>query len=194
MPPAGPTVSGSGFRFRPLRLEDHAPLAAVAADERYWKHLPEGARTPDQVQAFVKEAIAASSDAASGQTWWAVESPDARSFLGTANLKRIGAPADCHCSVGCTLVPDAQGQGLGTRIGWALIRAAFIEFGMHRVECTCAQDNAASCHIMRDTYGMTYEGLRRHHKKAPCGWWSSHVFSILEDEFPERDSRMREKL
>ncbi len=194
MLPAKPNLSGPGFRFRALSLDDHADLAAAAADQRYWQYLPEGPRTPDQVLAFLKDAVTISSDANGGQTWWAIEHSDSRRFLGTANLKRIGAPEDKVCSVGCTLVPDAQGQGLGTRIGWTLIRSAFVDFGMHHVECTCAEGNEMSCHIMRDVYGMTYDGLRRAQKKTPRGWWSSHVFGVAAEDFPALDAKVSEKL
>jgi ribosomal-protein-alanine N-acetyltransferase len=191
MPSAPATVvRGDGYSFRPMQTGDAGPLSAVAADERYWRYLSDGPRSPEQVTAFVDDAVARSADPASGHVWWAIEHPDTAVFLGTANLKRIGADQHRACSVGCALVPDAQGHGLGQRIGWALIALAFDTFEMHRVECTCAVENEASCHIMRDVFGMTYEGIRRDYKLTPRGWWSSHVFSILEDEFAVRDESL----
>ena len=176
-------IHGTGYVVRPLRLDDATALSEFSEDERYWRFLAEGPRTPDQVAYFVARAVALHADPENGEVWWAVEDPDTHGVIGTANLKRIGDAADRNGSVGCTLAPQAQGQGLGTTLGWALIALAFETFHLHRVECTCAVENEVSVHIMRDTYGLTYEGLRKDHHLTPRGWWSSHVFSILEDEY-----------
>jgi len=194
MTSARQSLAGPGFRFRSLRLDDHAPLAAAAADERYWQFLPEGPRTSDEVLAFLRDVTADSSEALGDQKWWAIEGPEDGQFLGTANLKRIGAEEDRCCSAGCTVVPGAQGLGIGRQVGLAIIRVAFVDYGMHRVECTCAEDNERSCHMMGEVLGLTYEGLRRAHKKTPRGWWSSHVYSVLADEFPALEKRIAEKL
>ncbi|MBT7452093.1 MAG: GNAT family N-acetyltransferase, partial [Rhodospirillaceae bacterium] len=145
--------------------------------------LADGPRTPDQVKQLVMDSVSASVRPGARQTWWAVQDPSSRAVIGTANVKHIGEKADRNGSVGCTLAPDYQGKGLGTTLGWALIALAFETFKLHRVECTCAVDNDGSVHIMRDTYGMTYEGVRRDYRYTARGWWSSHIFSILEDEY-----------
>ena len=129
------------------------------------------------------DSVSASSRPQAREKWWAVEDPASGAVIGTANLKYIGEKTDRNGSIGCTLAPDFQGQGLGTALGWALVALAFEEFNLHRVECTCAVDNDASVHIMKNIYGMTYEGVRREYRYTARGWWSSHVFSILEDEY-----------
>lgn len=176
-------AQGQGYRLRPLRLGDAKVLSEFAEDERYWLFLADGPRTPDQVRQLVMDSVSASARPDARETWWAVEDPSTQAVIGTANLKYIGEKADRNGSVGCTLAPDFQGKGLGTRLGWALITLAFESFKLHRVECTCAVDNDASIHIMKNTYGMTSEGVRREYRYTARGWWSSHVFSILEDEY-----------
>lgn len=177
------TCDGDGYRLRPLRQEDAEALAVFSKDEQYWRYLIEGPRTRAQVRVFVTHAISCTEDPDGTETWWGVDDPETDTFIGTANVKRIGESTDRHGSAGCALAPNAQGQGLGKRLGWNLISLAFERFDFHRLELTCAADNETSFHIMKDVYGFTYEGVRREHALTSRGWWSSHVFSILEDEF-----------
>lgn len=174
---------GLGYRLRPLCAEDAAALAKFSEDEDYWRYLIEGPRTPDQVKAFIDDAVSKTSDPKELETWWAAEEPETGKFIGTANIKRIGLLTDRHGSAGCALLPAAQGKGLGKRLGWDMIALAFEQFDFHRLELTCAVANEGSVHIMKDIYGLTYEGIRRDHALTSRGWWSSHVFSILEDEY-----------
>lgn len=174
---------GAGYRLRPLCEQDAQALAVFSLDEHYFKYLMEGPRSPEQVRDFVSDAVAKTSDPQGLETWWAVESSHANTFIGTANVKYVGAPADRHGSAGCALSPEAQGHGMGKKLGWDMIGIAFEHFGFHRLELTCAFENEASFHIMNDVYGFTYEGVRREHALTSRGWWSSHVFSILEDEY-----------
>jgi RimJ/RimL family protein N-acetyltransferase len=179
-------AEGDGYRLRQLRLGDAKVLAEFAEDERYWLFLADGTRTPDQVRQLVMDSVSASSRPQAREHWWAVEDPASDTVIGTANLKYIGEKADRNGSIGCTLAPDFQGKGLGARLGWALVVLAFEAFNLHRVECTCAVDNDASVHIMKNTYGMFHEGIRREYRHTARGWWSSHVFSILEGEYAEK--------
>ncbi|MDG2244624.1 MAG: GNAT family protein [Rhodospirillaceae bacterium] len=182
-------AEGEGYRLRQLRLSDAKVLEEFAEDERYWLFLADCTRTPYQVRQLVMNSVSASSRPLAREQWWAVENPASEKVIGTANLKYIGEKADRNGSIGCTLAPDFQGKGLGTRLGWALVVLAFETFNLHRVECTCAVDNDASVHIMKNTYGMVYEGIRREYRCTARGWWSSHVFSILENEYAEKVNR-----
>lgn len=186
LPSRAVVCEGQGYRLRPLCEDDAQPIAHFSEDERYWRYLVEGPRTLKQVQSFVADAVLTTNDPDGRETWWAVEDPSTNDFIGTANVKRIGALADRHGSAGCALSPCVQGQGLGKRLGWDMIALVFEHFDFHRLELTCALDNEGSVHIMRGTYGLTYEGVRRDHILTSRGWWSSHVFSILEDEYAAR--------
>ena len=182
-------AEGRGYRLRPLRLGDAKVLSEFAEDEQYWLFLADGTRTPDQVRQLVMDSVSASSRPDAREVWWAVEDPATGAVIGTANLKYIGEKTDRNGSIGCTLAPDSQGRGLGTRLGWALVALAFETYKLHRVECTCAVDNDASFHIMKNIYGMVHEGVRREYRYTTRGWWSSHVFSILEGEYAAKEKK-----
>ncbi|MEQ8509568.1 MAG: GNAT family protein [Rhodospirillaceae bacterium] len=172
-----------GYTLRSLRLSDAKTLSEFSEDERYWQFLADGALGPAQAHVFVSDAVSASMRKDSGDMWWAIEEQSTQKFVGMASLKRNGKVEHRNYSVGCAFAPHAQGQGLGTSLGWALISYAFESVNAHRVECSCSIDNDSSVHIMKNIFGMTYEGVRREHRLTSRGWWSSHVFSILEDEF-----------
>ena len=177
-----------GYTVRSLRLSDAGPLSKFSEDQRYWQFLADGALGPAQAHVLVSDAVSASGRPTSGETWWAIEEQDSQQFIGMASLKRIGKVEHRHYSVGCAFAPHAQGQGLGTSLGWALISYAFESVNAHRVECSCSIDNDSSVHIMKNTFGMTYEGVRREHRLTSRGWWSSHIFSILENEYAAKSS------
>lgn len=182
-----PFTEGPGYRLCSLTVDDIQALAAFSEDERYWRFLSHGPRTIEQVQAFVESAVAASAHPDGAEQWWAIDDPDTSALIGTANIKRVGKTEDRQGSVGCTLDPDAQGRGLGPILGWVMITLAFDRFGLEQVECTCAEDNERSVHTMRDTFGMTYEGVRE--SDTPRGPWRMHVFTLTAADFRKKTPR-----
>lgn len=181
------TRDGVGYRLRPLQERDTEALSAFYDDERYWRYLMEGYRTPTQVAVFLEEAISQTDDPNGTETWWGIDHPDSGALIGTANIKRIGDLSHRYGSAGMTLGPSSQGQGLGKTLSWDMMRLAFEIFDLHRLELTCGVENEVSLHLMRDVFELTYEGVRRDHAYTSRGWWSSHVFSILEDEYHARE-------
>ena len=176
-------AEGPGYRLRAFTLDDVPALAAFSEDENYWRFLSHGPRTPEQVHSFIETAMKTSQLPDGKERWWAVVDPHADVLIGTANLKQIGDAEDCFGSAGCSLAPTAQGRGLGPILGWDVIALAFDRFGFAKVECTCAEPNERSVHIMRHTVGLTYEGIRVTVGDGPRNPWPVHVFSLTENEF-----------
>ena len=171
------------YWLRPLTFEDSELIVKFYQQRSFWMYLIEGALSEAQAKEFVRLKVALTDDSSGHETWWAVEDPKISVVIGTANLKILSAPDEKRGSVGCALAPQAQGQGLGPRIGWDLIALGFNCFALELIECSCAENNARSAHTMRDTFQMNYLGLREAPHDGRQDLWREHVFSISKDTY-----------
>ena len=80
--------------------------------------------------------------------------------------------------------PEYWHRGYGTHIAVLAIEFAFADLGMHRVEATCDPRNIWSTRIL-ERVGMTHKGTLRHTMELRDEWRDSHMFSILEEEWPQ---------
>jgi ribosomal-protein-serine acetyltransferase len=93
------------------------------------------------------------------------------------------------CEIGCWSEPAGEGHG---HIGAAvreLLRYAFEERGLHRVEWRCRSDNARSI-ALAERLGMTREGVLREAWRVGGRFHDKLVLSVLAPEWAAaRDER-----
>ena len=183
MPSRALDIRDAKYQLRPLVIEDSDVVSEFYKDQHFWKHLREGPLSKSQTRAIIADKVGVSGQSDGRETWWAVLDPETSAVIGTANVKRVGLDQDKRGSVGCALAPDAQGRGLGPRLGWNLIVLGFEQFAFDIIECTCAEDNARSVHTMRDTFQMTYDGMRETQRSVEPRLWREHVFFLRKDVF-----------
>lgn len=88
-----------------------------------------------------------------------------------------------RAELGCYLCRSAWGQGLGLELTQEVLRFAFRELNLHRVELRCDPRNAASMAVAR-RLGMTLEGILRDFVFVEGrGFVDEAVHSLLESEF-----------
>lgn len=90
-------------------------------------------------------------------------------------------------SIGYWLDQGHSGRGIMTRACRAVVRAAFKEYRLHRVEIRCATGNHRSCAIPR-RLGFTEEGVLREAGLVRDRWLDLRVFSLLEREWSSKDN------
>lgn len=113
---------------------------------------------------------------------FAVEARDA-GLLGTANLVDINWK-DGTATHGTMLGDSAvRGRGFGTDTIMAVMRYAFDELGLHRLESTIIEYNAPSLHVYTAKCGWTVEGRQR-------GWyfrrgrrWDRLLIGVTRDDY-----------
>jgi RimJ/RimL family protein N-acetyltransferase len=94
--------------------------------------------------------------------------------------------ANRTCTLSRVLVrPGCRGGGIGTEMVRAVLRVAFGEMGLHRVELRVFSFNepAIRCY---ERCGFRREGLLRDTRIVEGRYWSSCVMGILEDEWHDR--------
>ena len=192
MSPGAAGVGHCPFRLRPLEVADALPLAVFYKDEGFFEHLIEGQMTEEEVVEFVRERVALSSRSGQPQMWWAVEDSADGHFIGTANLKRIGENIDRSGSVGCAL--GIRGRGIGKSLGWEMFRIAFEDFKLRRVESTCSVRNEKSIYLMGSLFQLHRLETVRVDRTESGAEWPSHVFYMMEDEYPDWSRKIFSKI
>ncbi|MFI5720622.1 GNAT family N-acetyltransferase [Nocardia sp. NPDC051750] len=86
--------------------------------------------------------------------------------------------AEGRARVGYWLAGHARGRGNATRTVGLLVRWAFTELAVARLELTCGPDNRASQRVAERS-GFTREGLLRAHLPFKGGRRDSVLFSLL---------------
>jgi len=84
-------------------------------------------------------------------------------------------------NVGYWVAQDRQGRGLATRAVAEIVRMAYDELGLHRVEAGTLVDNVASQRVLEKN-GFTRIGVARKHLLI-AGKWRDHIlFERLADD------------
>jgi [ribosomal protein S5]-alanine N-acetyltransferase len=74
------------------------------------------------------------------------------------------------------------GKGLMTKAARALLRHAFLEMGLHRVEAACAPENERSRRLL-ERLGFQREGFARAYLLIDGAWQDHLLFAMLERDF-----------
>jgi [ribosomal protein S5]-alanine N-acetyltransferase len=97
--------------------------------------------------------------------------------LGGASLNNVSV-AEARAAVGYWLTPGARGRGLATRAVRLIVRWAFNDLHLARLEVTCGPDNDASQRVA-ERCGFTREGVLRSHVPFKDARRDTVVFGLL---------------
>lgn len=105
-------------------------------------------------------------------------------FAGLIGFKTTDR-ANRKTEIGYWLALQATGKGIVTKSVSALLRFAFSELGMNRVQIKCATANEKSKNIPK-RLGFSFEGIERDGELLSDGKFTDiEVYSILKHEFVE---------
>ncbi len=180
------------MRLEPLSLAHHAALCAAGLDFEIWRWNPRNVRTPDDMRAYIEQALAeqargtslpfATIDLASGKA------------IGSTRFLNLD-PANLRVEIGGTwLARQWQRTGANTEAKYLMLAHAFEELGCLRVEFKTDSLNQRSREaILR--LGAKEEGTLRNHMLT----WSGRIrhtvyYSIIDSEWPEVKMRLEQRL
>lgn len=189
-----PTLAVDGLVLRPWLREDAAPVRAAYDDDaiRRWR-----ARTmadEDEAAAWIEGKNAAWRAGTAGE--WAVVVPAAHvgepaqegspSVGGSGRL--VGRAALTHlnlfegyAALAYWVVPEARGRRVAVRAGTEVLRWAFEDLGLHRVEVEHSTGNPASCRGA-ELLGCRAAGVRRGHALHADGHHDMHLHARLRTD------------
>ncbi len=138
----------------------------------------------DDTRRFLDWALARYDEAVGGP--WAMVRRDTREVVGAIGLSVVWP--HLRGEIGYWVGRAWWRHGLATEAGRAVLRYAFDDLEMNRVEARCETDNIASERVMQKL-GMTFEGILRQHVLAKGRFRDMRLYSLLGDEWRDGDAR-----
>lgn len=173
--------AGDGLVLRHFTLDDAAALyAQVAANrDRLSRFLPWAGRTSgigDVLEFLLETGVARKSGQRLAYGLW--QDGELVGSIGTHDMDHN----DHRLSIGYWVGESAEGRGIVTRACRRLIRFAFEELAMERVEIRVAVGNERSSKIP-ERLGLRLDGVLRHWHNLSSGFADVRVYSVLREEF-----------
>lgn len=183
-----PHLVGTHVELEPMRPEHAAGLLAAADDEVFaWLTVPRP-RTLQDAEAMVDRALTAP-----GHAWVQVDRASG-DVAGMTTYYDVSEDART-VAIGWTWLGRRFWRtGVNTEAKLLLLRHAFDELGCVRVVWHTDQHNQRSqAAIAR--LGATREGVLRKHKQRRDGSWrDTHLFSMLDTEWPDARQALERRL
>ena len=182
------TLEGRTVRLTPLVREHTSALWSVAQDPDLWRWMPWRVETDADFEKVVAQALKWT-ETGWGQAFVIVNRDGGEVLGSTAYLN-----ADRHnlrVEIGATwITPAWQRTGVNTECKWLLLRHAFGELRVNRVEFKTDSMNEAS-RVALARIGATEEGTLRNHMVRPDGSLRhSTYFSVTVEEWPRVEERL----
>ena len=164
--------------IREFSQEDLMAVHDYASNPDVVRYMAWGPNSKEETQSFIDGTMKAGAAEPRMTYEMAVTDRVTGHLLGGVGLFIHGLVGE----IGYTLSPKYWGKGYGTEAAKAMVHFAFGEKKLHRVTATCDTRNLGSAKILEHC-GMTLEGTLRDNMHLRDGWRSTHVYSILEDEY-----------
>jgi ribosomal-protein-alanine N-acetyltransferase len=100
-------------------------------------------------------------------------------FVGSCSYHHI-SPEHHRLQIGYVLTRSAWGKGYMAETVSEMIRFAFEEMSMHRIEATCYEANERSARVM-ERCGMKHEGTLKHSELRFGKFVTQKVYAIIRD-------------
>lgn len=182
-------LSSRRLSLRDYTLADIPSVYAYVQDKAYWQYQRAEPPTSAQIEALLQLVIQDQGSPTRLMYFLAAVRKDTGEVIGEAVLKVLN-PAERQGEIGFGVAPKFWKQGYGTEIGAAVLDAAFQHFKLHRVAAICTPDNKGSIRILQKL-GMAREGLLRDVHYGRGKWWSTVIYSMLDQEYAKIKSVKR---
>ena len=118
-----------------------------------------------------------------------IADPDTEEYLGGIGYSVLErSPAGKRVEPGYFLKKECWGRGLCTEALQELLRYAFEEDGVRRVDMTCVADNIRSARVM-EKCGLVFEGERRGYEWHVDSVKSRRYYGLLKEEWEEQHGK-----
>ena len=185
-------LEGRHVRLESLSLDHHPQLCEVGLDEELWRWTTSPMRTPEEMRAYIEEALAA--QAAGTALPFAIIAKDAARAVGSTRYGNIER-AHRRVEIGWTWIGRPwQRTAVNTEAKYLMLRHAFETLGCIRVELKTDSLNERSRQAIR-RIGAKEEGTLRNHMITASGRIRHTVYySIIASEWPAVQARLEKWL
>jgi ribosomal-protein-alanine N-acetyltransferase len=169
------------LRLEPLAIE-HAPLVLAYISENRGYFAPwEPLRSDESLTLDAQRQELARSDADRAAGWcarFAGFERDGREIVGIVNLWDIRHGVLETATLGYSVGARYCGRGYATELAGAVVRYAFRELGLHRVQASYQPENIASERVLRKL-GFVVEGYARDYLFLNGAWRDAVLTSLV---------------
>ncbi len=186
------TLAGRTVRLEPLTALHRDGLAAVAFDPEIWRLGTTRMTSRADLEAYLEVAFR-DRDLGTAVPFATVLQADGR-VVGSTRFGAI-VPEHRRAEIGWTwIAPPWQRSAVNTEAKYLMLRLAFEEWQLARVELKTDRLNTASRNaILR--IGAKEEGVFRKHMLVPGPRWRDSIYySIVDDEWPAVKAALEAKL
>ncbi len=184
---------GAHVRLEPLDLSHADELYAATTDPEVWQHLSRPSPTdPAQLREVIATALA--EQHRGERVAWVQRCAVTGAVVGSTSYYEID-PERRSVAIGHTFLGRPWWRtGINTEAKLLLLTRAFDELGAVRVVWHTDIRNERSQRAI-ERLGATREGVLRRHRLRPDGSWRDTVqYSMIVDEWPNAQLRLRERL
>ena len=175
-----PRLETERLILRELTLRDTQDIYEYSSDPAVSRHvLWDTYQSPAQARMYIRHVRRQYRQGFPGA--FAVELKDTHKVIGTIGFSWIN-PEHRSCEVGYSLNRRYWNMGYATEALSRLIRYAFAELHLNRIEAQCETDNPASGRVMEKA-GMHYEGTLRQRLKNKGRFVDVKLYAILHKDF-----------
>ena len=191
--------------LRRMRMEDIPDVFEYASDPEVARFTTwEAHKSISDSEQFVTWVVNAYANP-HGEGWAArgYANPESSSFTWGIVLKESGKligtigisvnHRDARAEIGYAIGRPCWGRGLTTEAVQVVIKYAFEELGLNRIEARCDPENIGSARVMEKS-GMTFEGVLRAQMFVKGRYDDLKIYSILRREYyAERERDQTDK-
>lgn len=113
--------------------------------------------------------------------FWGIEWKENKKLIGTIDFVNLSFPHK-KAEIGYILSKEYWGKGIMTEAAKEIIKFAFINLGLVRIEARCFKENIGSEKVMQKI-GMKYEGTMRKAMFAKGKQWDVKLYAIVHDDY-----------
>jgi RimJ/RimL family protein N-acetyltransferase len=174
-------LEGTKVRLRPLEESDLPTCVVWMADRDVTRWLAAIGEPPTlEEERHWYERRRSDPDS----VMWGIETVDGR-LVGNVELRLT--PAARRAEIGIVVGEKSEwSKGIGTDTVRLVLRYAFQELGLNRVELTTDEDNARAIRCYKKC-GFAREGLLRQHRLIDGEFGNTVVMAVLREEWQRRE-------
>lgn len=176
-------VKGKNVFLRYVDLDDFVEMQTLFRESRkFYKGLIE---TPDRLEKF--KSYVARNESVTNECFVICRVSDG-GIVGAVNLSQIFRKAFQNAYLGYSLGVKYTGKGYMTEAVNLILRFAFKDLKLHRVEANVQPENQASIAVLMRC-GFTKEGFSRKYLKIAGKWRDHERFAIIKEDWKSNSEK-----
>ncbi|WP_374546779.1 GNAT family N-acetyltransferase [Rhodoblastus sp.] len=194
--PAAGRLDGEGIYLRPAVMGDFEPWRLLRQSSRAFLTPWEPTWPLDDLTkpSFQRRVLRQDRERAEDESYsYLIFRTKDDALLGGITLGNVRRGVAQCGTLGYWMGEKYAGQGFMAKAVRAVLRHAFLEMSLHRVEAACAPDNERSRRLL-ERLGFQREGFARAYLMIDGAWQDHLLFAMLERDFlrEARDDRAAE--